>query len=109
MTRKQGWEESSKGPDWIDLEGMMRGLQVLHSGHVALIVSPSGTGFGTGVDIAASMMFEVLPGSSLPECVVVHTEWPSISSATLSAAAYKLLHELDYAISQVYQQESLWK
>jgi hypothetical protein len=106
---KKEWAKSTNGPDWTDLEAMMRAMQALHSGHVALIVSPNGTGFGTGVDIAASMLFERLPGSSLPEGVGCHVGWPNRTSATLEGACYKLLHELDYAISQVYQQESLWE
>lgn len=107
--RKRGWQESTTSPDWIDLETMMRALQGLHSAHVAVIVSPAGIGFGTGVEVVASAVFERLPGSSLPESVQVKTEWPNNDSATLQGAAYKLLFELDYAISRVYAQESLWQ
>lgn len=100
---------STKGPDWIDVEMLMRALEGLHSGHVALIVSPDGTGATGGVDVAASYLFDVLPGSSLPENVVVHKSWPCITHATLASHAFATLHELDYAISKVYKNEALWK
>jgi len=109
MTRKDGWEEPSTGPDWIDVESMMRAISALHSGHVAVIVSPAGTGATGGVDVAASIIFDVLPGSSLPENVGVCKPWPCSTHKTLAAHAYSLMHELDYAISQVYKQESLWQ
>lgn len=109
VTRKEQWAKSTNGPDWTDVEMMMRALEGLHSGHVAVIVSPAGTGSTGGVDIAASMLFEVLPGSSLPEGVGVHTQWPSNGNATLVGACFRLLHELDFQISKVYKNESLWK
>jgi hypothetical protein len=109
MMRKTGWEEPSTGPDWIDLEMLMRALGGLHSGHVALIVSPDGTGSSGGVDVAGSMLFDVLPGSSLPASVAVHKRWPCATHKTLAAHSFSLLHELDYEISKVYKNESLWK
>lgn len=107
--RKTGWEEPTTGPDWIDVEMLMRAIGAVHSAHVALIVSPSGTGASGGVDVAASALFDLLPGSSLPENVAVNKGWPCTSHRTLAAHAFALLHELDYAIGKVYQQESLWK
>lgn len=109
MGSKAGWEKSTSGPDWIDVEGMMRALESLHSGHVAFVVSPAGTGFGTGVNVAASIIFDLLPGSSLPDNVCVNRDWPCNTHATLTSHVYAVLYELDVAISKVYQQESLWK
>jgi len=107
--RKRGWEESTTGPDWIDVEGMMRAIRGLHSGRVELVVLPTGTGFGTGVDVIARMEFDVLPGSSLPPVVEVCRGWPCDQHARLVAHCFSLLYELDAAIGKVYQQESLWK
>ncbi len=109
MTRKDGWEEPGIGPDWIDVETLMRAIGALHSGHVAVIVSPDGIGSTGGVDVAASMLFDVLPGSALPESVVSHKRWPCDTHKTLAAHAFALLYELDYAISKVYKNETLWK
>jgi len=109
VTKKDGWEEPSTGPDWIDVEMLMRALGGLHSGHVAIIVSPDGIGSSGGVDVAASMLFDVLPGSSLPASVAVHGSWPCSTHTTLASHAFSLLHDLDFEVSKVYKNESLWK
>ena len=109
MTRKKGWEEPTTGPDWVDCESLMRAISALHSGHVAVIVSPRGTGATGGVDVAASMIFDVLPGSQLPATVAVNKGWPCSTHKTLAAHAFSLLHALDFEISKVYENESLWK
>ena len=109
MTRKNGWEEPSTGPDWIDVEMLMRAIGGLHSGHVAVILSPDGTGSSGGVDVAASMLFDVLPGSSLPTNVQTHGTWPCKDHSTLVAHAFAVLYDLDHEISKVYKNESIWK
>jgi len=108
VTRKQGWEDSSTGPDWIDVETMMRALGALHSAGLELTVAPRGTGFSGGVTLMAHAKFERLPGSSLPEMVTAADIWPGSKAKTFVGAMYNLLYELDYRISQVYKQEALW-
>lgn len=107
--RKNGWEEPTSGPDWVDVEMLMRAIGGLHSANVAVVVSPCGTGSSGGVDVAASAIFEVLPGSALPESVSVNKKWPCDTHKTLASHAFAILHELDFAISQVYQNEKLWE
>ena len=109
MTVKSGWEKPTNGPDWIDVEMLMRAIGGLHSGHVAVIVSPDGIGSTGGVDVAASMLFDVLPGSALPVSVVTHSAWPCNTHRTLAAHAFSLLHDLDYEISKIYKNETLWE
>lgn len=109
MANKAGWEESTSGPDWIDVEGMMRAIQALHSGAVELTVRPIGIGFGTGVCVTARMSFDVLPGSILPPVVEVKRGWPCDQHKRMVAHCFSLLYELDSAIGRVYQQETLWK
>lgn len=109
VTRKAGWEEPTSGPDWMDVETLMRAIGALHSGHVAVIVSPSGTGASGGVDVVASILFELLPGSALPPSVQVQKPWPCGGHAKLAAHAFRLLYELDFAISKVYKNETLWQ
>lgn len=109
MTSKRGWEKSTNGPDWTDVEMLMRAMEGLHSAHVALVVSPDGTGATGGLEVAASCLFDVLPGSSLPENVGVVKCWPCNTHKTFAAHAFATLHELDFAISKVYTNEKLWE
>jgi len=109
VTKKAGWEEPSTGPDWIDVESVMRALQALHSARVEVKLSPRGIGFGTGVLMVVSARFDRLPGSQLPEVVEVNEGWPGSRSKTLAALAHRLLLTLDWEISKVYENESLWK
>lgn len=109
MTSKRGWEKSTNGPDWTDVEMLMRAMEGLHSAHVAVVFSPAGTGATGGLDVAASCCFDVLPGSSLPESVTVNKGWPCNTHKTLAGHAFATLHELDYAISRVYTNEKLWE
>jgi len=109
MTRKAGWEGSTSGPDWMDVRGMLSAIAALHSGDVALVILPDGTGGSGGLDVVGSMLFDVLPGSSLPQAVMAHSEWPCDKHATLAAHALSVLYELDHEISKVYQNEKLWE
>jgi hypothetical protein len=109
MTSKNGWENSSSGPDWIDVESLMRAIAGLHSGAVGFSVLPDGPGFGGGLSLCASIIFDRLPGSSLPTDVSVLAKWPSKDVRTFAAAVLRLFYELDYAIGKAYQQESFWK
>lgn len=109
MTAKKGWENSSTGPDWTDVEMMMRAIGAVHSGHIAIVISPRGTGATGGVDVAASMIFDVLPGSSLPATVAVNSVWPCSTHKTLAQHAFEALHQLDFEIGKTYKNEALWK
>jgi hypothetical protein len=101
-------DKHTSGPDWIDVETMMRAIGALHSGKVGLTLLPRGIGGSGGLEIGAGIMFDVLPGSQIPECETVIKNWPCASHATLSGHCYALLLELDWKIGQMYQNESLW-
>lgn len=109
MGDKRGWEEPTTGPDWVDISTMMKAMSALHSGHVGLTVLPAGPGSSSGLSVSAAIMFDLLPGSSLPPVVAVEQKWPCVGSKTFAGFCYGLLHKLDYEISRVYKQESLWK
>lgn len=101
--------KSTSGPDWIDIEAMMRAMSALHSGRVGVTILPDGIGSSGGLSISCSMMFDVLPGSSLPQIVSTESTWPCNGHANLPGHVYGGLHRLDYEISKVYQNEALWK
>ena len=109
MEKGKRWQESSNGPDCLDVMTILHAIGSLHSGHVALIVSPDGTGSPTSVDIAASILLDVLPGSALPAAVGAHSSWPNKNGSSFWGECYKLAWALDDEISKVYKEESLWK
>jgi hypothetical protein len=108
MKRKL-WEKSTNGPDWTDIEAMMRAMSALHSGTVGLTLFPRGTGSTGGLSVGASIMFDVLPGSALPAAVSTVKDWPCSAHSTFDGHCFALLHELDFLIAQTYEQSSLWE
>lgn len=109
LATKKEWRESSTGPDVLDCAVIMKAIETLHSAHVAVIVSPGGTGSGTPVDVALSALFEHLPGSALEGGVGVHSEWPDKEGRSFWGLVYDLCWKLDHEVSKVYKNESLWK
>jgi len=108
MSRKE-WRASSNGPDTLDVTAMMSAIGTLHSGHVALIVSPAENGSATTVDLAMSILLDVLPGSALPSNIAAHTTWPNANGTSFWGEAYRLCWILDEEISKVYQNGRLWE
>ena len=95
------------GPDWIDVEMTMRALDALHGGKTRLIVSPEGIGSSGGLRVLAEMEFAVLPGSDLPKVISAGKRWPCGSCRDLPAHCWNGLIQLDYLISQAYEQKEL--
>jgi len=109
MTRKNGWEESTKGPDWTDVETMARSIGTYHSASVSVIISPRGIGAGGGLSTDVVCTFDVLPGSSLPPGVGCLSYWPCPEHATLAAHVFAQLFDLDHKIAEIYERSELWK
>jgi hypothetical protein len=101
--------KSSNGPDWTDVEMMLRAIGSLHTGQVGLTILQQGIGGSGGLSVAASIMFDVLPGSAINGCVTSIKLWPCSAHASLAAHCFALLHELDFKISQTYEQGKLWE
>lgn len=109
MPVKREWHAASNGPDVLDVTMIMNAIGTLHSAHVALVVSPGQTSSGSPVDLAMSALFDVLPGSSLPAAVGVHSTWPNSKGTSFWGECYNLAWTLDHQISLEYQNEELWK
>lgn len=109
MAAKKQWAKSTTGPDELDVETMMRAMGALHSGNVGVMFTPVGIGSNGGVNVAAMMNFNVLPGSSLPAAVVAEAVYPCKVCGSFWGHVYSTLHALDQKIGEVYEQESLWK
>jgi len=109
MAAKSQWAKSTNGPDWTDIETLMRAISALHTGHVNVAFSPRGIGSSGGLHIALSILLDVLPGSSLPAVIMAESEWPCAENHDLCAHVFEGLYQLDYQVGEVYKQEELWK
>jgi hypothetical protein len=70
---------------------------------------PFGIGGNGGLEVGASILLNVLPGSKIPENVMVLKNWPCKAHATLEGHCFALLHQLDFKISTVYENKELWE
>lgn len=100
---------SSSGPDWSDVEMLMRAIGTMHSGHVGLTLLPRGIGATGGLTVGAGIVFNVLPGSAIPAEVGVLGDWPCSAHATFEGHCFALLHQLDFEIGKTYKNEALWQ
>lgn len=109
MTAKKQWAKSTNGPDWIDVEMMLRAMSALHSVSVGITLLPRGIGATGGLSVGANCIFDVLPGSSIEPAISLTKDWPCSQHADLASHCFALLHELDFKIGQMYKNEVLWK
>jgi len=101
--------KSTSGPDWIDVETMMRAMSSIHSARVGITLLPRGIGATGGLSVGAGIMFDVLPGSSIAKQVTAIKDWPCSQHAELESHCFALLHELDYKVGQMYENKALWE
>lgn len=104
MAGKAQWAQSTNGPDWTDIEAMMRAQEALHTGAVVLTVSTVGIGATGGMALSAHHVLETLADGGTLTGVGVDTLWPNRTHRTLEACIYELLYRLDFAIGEAYQQ-----
>lgn len=107
MARKAEWVKSTNGPDWTDLEAMMRALEGLHGGAVVLSVSTVGIGASGGLAWSAVHSLETLGEHVTHSGVGVDGLWPCTDCATMEGLLYQLLWRLDFAIGANYQQQKI--
>lgn len=86
---------------------LMSAIGSLHTCQVVLCVTAATQGHNGSLEVTAEARFELLPGSSLPRVVSVKEVWPNHRNATMDAATYNAVWQLDYQISQVYEQMEL--
>jgi hypothetical protein len=107
MGAKRQWAQSTNGPDWTDIEAMMRALESVHTGEVVLTVSTVGIGATGGMALSAHHVLATLGEDATHTGCGVDTLWPNRQHTTLEAAVYELLYRLDFAIGDHYQQEKI--
>lgn len=107
--RGKMWAKSTRQPDWIDCETMMRSIGTFHSASVAVTISPRGIGAGGGLVTDVTATFHVLPGSSIPKLIGVKGHWPCGEHQSLETHIFALLYDLDSQIAKTYEEATLWK
>lgn len=95
------------GPDWIDVEALLRAIDALHGGKTGLLISAEGIGGGTGLRTEVYTVLELLPGSDQVVEVKTESVWPCGSGATLVNHIFQGLYRHDYEVCQAYRQEKL--
>lgn len=107
MNAKSQWRVSSTGPDWTDVLMMARAMETLHECRIRLAVTPAMLGHnGSGV-VEISAAWDRLKESRMPSNVVVQSTWPTARNLPIEGVVYKLLWELDYRISEIYEQQKI--
>jgi hypothetical protein len=84
------------GPDWTDVETMMRYVEDLLECRVSLTISPEGIGGAGGLIVALTIRRDVLPGSDLTPEVVEASRWPCGLCGSLPGHVWNGLWRLDW-------------
>jgi len=91
------------GPDWIDLEALMRAIDSMHGGKTGLLISAEGIGGGTGLRVEIYTVFDALPGSVQLGEVKSVSVWPCGSDHGLVDHVFQGLYKHDREIGQQYR------
>lgn len=105
----KAWAKSTNGPDWMDVESLMRAIGTLHSARVAFGASPIGIGSNGGVSILVTANFENVPDALLPGIIVVESQWPNNAGLELVGEVFGMLYQLDFQIGEAYKQKQLFE
>ena len=95
----------SNGPDLIDIECLMRAIESLHGGRVALSVFPGGIGFNGGlVTVLTYLEPSVEDGEYVPKAEAVG-RFPCPVHSDFYACVFEGLYRLDAAVGRLYEQQ----
>jgi hypothetical protein len=106
--RNGRWGESTSGPDWTDLESLLRSIDAMHGGQSALMLSPLGIGSSGGWTVRVCTVWDAVPGADTPQAITTEKLYPCPDCATMEGHIFNLLYRHDFAISEAYMSGSLW-
>ena len=107
---KKGERQLAKfttGPDWMDIEVMLRALDGIHSGRTRLAISAAGAGSTGGLLITITTDFDALPGGRQFPQVVSVSEYPCKQCRRLEDHIFGGLYQHDVNIGKAYEQMEL--
>ncbi len=94
----------TSGPEWTDVAMLMSAIGSLHGCEVVIAITAATQGHNGQLLTLVEAHFDLLPGSSLPQVIGVTGMWPDNGNKTFPGHCYNLVFQLDYRISQVYEQ-----
>jgi hypothetical protein len=97
----------TSGPDWMDIEIMMRAIDGIHNGRTHLVISAAGAGATGGLQLEWRTTFDALPGGRQFKEVVSKSEYPCKQCANLTAHLFGGLYHHDANIGRAYEQAQL--
>jgi len=106
MKGKTPWQSVSSGPDWTDIEAMMRSIEAVHGGKCGLLLSPDGIGSTGGYRVDLLLEQDMLPSTGAPGAIGIEQRWPCREHRTLEACVFAGLYRLDFAVAEAYKQSS---
>jgi len=95
------------GPDWIDVESLLRAIDTMHGCKTGLLISAQGIGGGTGLRVDIVSTFDALPGSDQFTVAETNSVWPCAVCAEFPGHVLEGLYKHDYEIQRRYEQGEL--
>lgn len=109
MTAKKGWEKSTNGPDWMDVESALRAIDGIHSGVTTVTISTLGTGSSGGLQLEIITRWPNVPGAEGVSEVSSKSSWPCSECSTLVGHLMGGIYRHDFNIGEAYVQKRLDK
>ena len=98
---------TSSGPDWIDVESMLRAIDTLHECKTGILISAQGIGGGTGLGVSLLSSFDALPGSNQVTTVESFSVWPCAICKEFAGHVMEGLYKHDHQIQLAYENKQL--
>ena len=92
--------KSTGGPDWTDIEMMLRAIDAATHGKTGVLLSPRGIGGTGGLSIDVVSSLARLPGSSEPGDLVTSSHWPCAEGCSLETHIFGGLYKHDRTLMQ---------
>lgn len=105
--RKAGWQESSTGPDWIDVIALQEAVQGIHDCHVEWTTRTVTHGAGAVLSTTVLAWVDSVEAHQVKELASVTFAWPNKTHTRFNHAVYEALFKLDVAIGKAYVQKTI--
>jgi hypothetical protein len=91
-------KRTNNGPDWTDVEAMMRSIQSASSGVVSLTILPRGIGASGGLRVALAWSESMESVGGVDSMMLSESVWPCKHGCTLDGHVFAGLANLDHQL-----------